>query len=83
MTSLATTVHYRRTKSFDSQLGHRASEWSVSRHEAARRLAALANFNLSLDDHDRVVELATTLGVGFVQAATALATIGDRKELIS
>ena len=63
MTSLATNVHYRTTKSFNGHLGRRASEWNVSTHEAARRLAALANFNLSLDDHGRVVELATTLVV--------------------
>lgn len=73
MSSLATNVHYRTTRSFDSQLGRRAGEWCVSRHEAARRLAALANYNLSLDDHHGVAQLADDLSVSFVAAASVYA----------
>ena len=81
MSTLARDIHYRLTPSFRDQLGRRADEWGVSQHVAARRLAALANYNLSIDDHSRVVELATTLGVDFVAAATALATF-SRQELV-
>ena len=77
MADLACDVHYRTTPSFHGQLGHRADEWGVSRNEVARRLAALANFELTIDDHERVQQLAYTMSVGFVQAATALAALGN------
>ena len=79
MSMAATGVHFRTTKSFDNQLNRRAGEWNISRHVAARRLAALANSNLSLDDHARVVQLADNLSIDFVAAATALATTNDKK----
>ncbi len=54
MTAVATDVHFRVTSAFHSKLSERAAAWGVSRHETCRRLAALMNFGLSLDDHDRV-----------------------------
>ena len=79
MSSLTANIHYRTTPSFHGQLGHRADEWGVSRNEVARRLAALANFELTIDDHERVQQLAYTMSVGFVQAATAIAALGNGK----
>ena len=79
MADLACDVHYRTTPSFHGQLGHRADEWGVSRNEVARRLAALANFELTIDDHARVVELSATMGCSFVSAATAISALGNGK----
>ena len=77
MTATASDVHFRITSAFNGQLRDRAAAWGVSRHEAARRLAALANFNLPLDQHDRVHAFAGEIGVGFVESAAAIAALKE------
>ncbi len=73
----ATDVHYRTTPALNAQLGERAVQWGVSTHEAARRLAVLATFNLSTDDHCRVAQLAESMGGSFACAAAALSEIAQ------
>ena len=69
---MSATIQYRLTPAVDALLGERADEWGVSRHEAARRLAVLANYQLSTDDHDRVAGIAASAGCSFVAAAVVL-----------
>ncbi len=76
-TAVATDVHFRITSAFNGKLSERAAAWGVSRHEAARRLAALSNFDLRLDQHDRVLAFAGEIGVGFVESAAAIAALKE------
>ena len=74
---MSATVQYRLTPTLHTQLNGRAGEWGVSMHEAARRLAVLAAYDLSTDDADRVARLAVNMGGSFASAAAALAEIGE------
>ncbi len=68
------TIHFRTPGPLSGQLSQRAFAWNVSRHEAARRLAVLADSKLTTDDHDHVEKLAADLGVGFAAAAMVATT---------
>ena len=70
-------IVYRTSPALHAQLSERAVAWDVSKHEAARRLAVLATFNLSTDDHRRVAQLAESMGGSFACAAAALSEIAQ------
>ena len=72
---MSTTVQFRTTPALHSQLSERAVQWGVSKHEAARRLAVLATFDLSTNDACRVTQLAESTGMSFASAAAALSEI--------
>ena len=59
MTALSTLfrVQFRPGPVFGDRLRRRATQWTVTENEAARRLSALADCGLSIGDHDQVVEI--------------------------
>lgn len=77
MSLASNDIHFRASPAFRLQLAERATQWSVSLHEAARRLSVLAAYRLSADDHGYVAQLANNTGNSFAAAAAALSEISE------
>jgi hypothetical protein len=61
-------IQFRTGRRFGERICDRAAEWNVTPNEASKRLALLADYGLTTQDHDRVAALADALG-GFMEAA--------------
>ena len=77
MSLASNDIHFRASPAFRAQLRERAVQWSVSMHEAARRLSVLAAYRLTTDDHCRVASLANATGGSFALAAASLSELSE------